>query len=411
MKHVRALSWVLVIAALPAAAAPSAPKKLALAECLDLALKNNPEILAARQELEAARGRRLQASALPNPVLSAEAAGLALKKNAGESEINVGLEELIEFPGKRALRRSIGQFGEEAAALDLERAAALVRARVKSAYFRAAASARRLELIDAAEEDLKSYSALAQSRYAALQTSSVDVSRGLIEQLKVKVEAVDARQTLRADLAALFLVMGAPPPDGPPELEALRYAPPTETVDGLLARVAERPSLKADAVRSSRARAGVDLARKGNLPDLTVGLLYPSLRTSGWGFSLGASVPIFTARQKGEVAEAQAIFEASEVARRARLRRIETSVRTVYAEVVTLKEKLDLYDGSLLRESERLIQSALRDYQYGKLDSLGLLDFYRTWREVSREYLDTLLRYIQASAELEVAGEDTAPEE
>ena len=76
-----------------------------------------------------------------------------------------------------------------------------------------------------------------------------------------------------------------------------------------------------------------------------------------------------------------------------------------------LREKLELYDASLLRETERLIQSALRDYQYGKLDSLGLLDFYRTWRDVNLEYLNTLLRHAQASAELEVAGEDDLVEE
>jgi cobalt-zinc-cadmium efflux system outer membrane protein len=411
VKNVRLLCLVLIASVLAALPARSEQKRLTLDRCLAAALENNPDILRAGQALEAARGRKLQAAALPNPVLSMSAEGLPLKKDAGEKEWNAGIEELVEFPGKRALRRAMGQYDEDAAALDLERTKALVRARVNIAYARAASSQRRLRILDAALEDLRSYSALAQARYAALQTSSVDVSRGMIEQLKVKVEIVDARQELRSDLAALAVVMGTAPDETPPLLDEITFSPVGLELQDLLDRIKVRPSLEADALRSAQARAGIDLARKSNLPDFTVGLLYPSLRPAGWGVSLGFSLPIFDSRRKGEVAEAGAVFRSSEVARRARLNRIEVAVRTGFAALAALREKIELYDSSLLRESERLIQSALRDYQYGKLDSLGLLDFYRTWREVNREYLDTLQAYVQAAAEIEVAGEDGLSEE
>ncbi len=411
MKNVRILCLILIVPVLAALPARSEQKRLSLDACLAAALRDNPDVLRAGQALEASRGRKLQASALPNPVLSVSAEGMPLKKDAGEREWNGGLEQLIEFPGKRALRRAIGQYDEDAAALDLERTKAVVRARVKTSYFKAAASQRRLRILDAALEDLRSYSALAQARYAALQTSSVDVSRGMIEELKVKVEAVDARQALRSDLADLAVVMGTAVDENPPLLDEITFVPVSLKLEDVLNQVRGRPSLKADALRSDQARAGIDLARKSNLPNFAVGLLYPSLRTSSWGVSLGFSLPIFTARQKGEVAEATALFQSNEVVRRARLNRIEVAVRTGFAALAALREKIEVYDSSLLRESERLIQSALRDYQYGKLDSLGLLDFYRTWREVNREYLDTLQAYVQAAAGIEVAGEDGLSEE
>ena len=413
----RIIGLVLTLGAVVMAAGPCAPAaaaeptRLTLEECLALALKNNPDILSAGQALDAARGRSLQAAALPNPELLASAEGLPLTKNAGEKEISVGVQELFEFPGKRALRRTISRYEEEAAALDLERVRSQVRARVKSAYFEAAAGQQRLRTLDAAWEDLKSYSALAQSRYAALQTSSVDVSRGLIEELKVKVEIVDARQELQAGVASLYLSLGLPPGDTLPVLEELSFEPQAPALEDALGQARNRPSFKADALRQSQAQAGIDLARKGNLPDFTLGVFYPSLRTAGWGISIQTALPLFGKKRRGEVLEAEAIFRRSEVLRRARLTKVETSVRTVVSEMSMLREKMALYDASLLRETERLIQSALRDYQYGKLDSLGLLDIYRTWRDVNREYLNTLLRYAQASAELEVAGEDGVSEE
>jgi len=387
------------------------PDRLTLEECLALALEHNPEVQIARQALEAARGRSLQSAALPNPELVAEAEGLPLNENGGEKEVSVGIQGFFEFPGKRTLRKTMSRYEEEAAAMDVERIRAVVKARVKSAYYRAAAGRQRLALLKSALDDLKSYSALAQARYAALQTSSVDVSRGMIEELKVRVEVVDARRAFQADLASLYLTMGVQPAEALPVLDGLTYETQAGAPAAVLERIGDRASLKADGLRQSRAEAGAELARKSSLPDFTLGLFYPSLRTSGWGISVQTTLPLFGAKRRGEVLEAEAELRRAEVSRRARRTRVESAVSAAVSELALLREKLELYDASLLRETERLIQSALRDYQYGKLDSLGLLDFYRTWRDVNLEYLNTLLRHAQASAELEVAGEDDLVEE
>jgi cobalt-zinc-cadmium efflux system outer membrane protein len=411
MTKTRTLPFILASVFLIAAAAFPEERHLSLQECLDLALKNNPEILSAGQALEAARGRSLQSQAWPNPELSMSAEGQPLKKNAGESEINVGISQLFEFPGKRSLRMTLGKYEEDAGSLGLERTKALVLAKVKLAYFKAAASQQRVRILEAALEDLKSYSALAQAKYAALQTSSVDVSRGTIEELKVKAEIVEARRGVQSDVSALTLTMGLAVADPAPRLEDIRFSPMTMKLDDALRESRNRPSLRAAALRLDQARAGISLARKSNLPDFKLGFLYPSLRTAGWGISLDTSLPLFGKKQKGEVQEAEAIYRQSEIRAQAQALRVETSLKSVFAELSMLQEKLSLYNTSLFRETETLIQSALKDYQFGKLDSLGLLDFYRTWRDINREYLDTLLRYVQAAAELEIAGEEDAFQE
>ena len=411
MKKIRTILFILGAISLAAAPCLAGDRRLSLEECLDQALKNNPDIQRAAQALEAARGRRLQSQALPNPELSMSADGLPLKKDAGENEINVGVQQLFEFPGKRGLRMTLGKYEEDAGSLELERAKLLVLAGVKRAYSEAAASQQRVRNLEAALEDLKSYTSLAQAKYAALQTSSVDVSRGTIEELKVKVEIVEARQRLRSDLAGLCLIMGRQTMDPAPLLDELRFDPLTLSLDDVLRDSGNRVSLRAAALRLDQSRAAISLARKSNLPDFKLGLFYPSLRTSGWGISLETTLPLFWKKQKGEVQEAEALLRENEVRRRAQSLKVETSLRNVFAELNMLQEKLKLFDTSLLRETQGLIQSALKDYQFGKLDSLGLLDLYRTWRDLSREHLETLLRYVQVAAALEVAGEEDAYEE
>jgi outer membrane protein TolC len=48
----------------------------------------------------------------------------------------------------------------------------------------------------------------------------------------------------------------------------------------------------------------------------------------------------------------------------------------------------------------------MASYQYGKIDSLSLLDLYRSYKETKREYLRTLFNYRIALAELQVAAEE-----
>ena len=109
---------ILFWAALAQAAAPppsAAGPGLTLEQALEIALARNPEVLAARAEVEAARGRTLQLGAGPDPQLVAgfEGAPLPGTKDEGEDiEVSLGVEQVFEFPGKRALRAEIGGYGE-----------------------------------------------------------------------------------------------------------------------------------------------------------------------------------------------------------------------------------------------------------------------------------------------------------
>ena len=59
MKKIRTILFILGAISLAAAPCWAGERRLSLGECLDQALKNNPDILRAAQALEAARGRRL----------------------------------------------------------------------------------------------------------------------------------------------------------------------------------------------------------------------------------------------------------------------------------------------------------------------------------------------------------------
>jgi cobalt-zinc-cadmium efflux system outer membrane protein len=404
------VSVFLVLRAFLAAAGAGA-NPLSLEEVLSYALAHNPEVVRAQKELEAAGGRRLQQSAYPFPDLVFRDEGLSFRRDGLDREVSFGVEQLIEFPGKRSLRKEAAGYDRDAAAAELERVRSIVSADVKRAYFRTLYAQKLLEATNGLLDIIKRYQEMAAVRFEAGQSSSLDILRGRLEWLRAEGEIIEARRGLRESQASLLRLTGQEEGEPTPTV-ADRLSPPLARDLAALEREAEsRPSLKAAELKLARAGAAARLARKNAWPDFVLGLYYPSLRTSGWGFSVGATIPIWRDKVKGEILEADAVSQAQAAALEARRQKIRYSIRAAYADVRAAEEQLALFEKSVLKEVDNLLEMGIAQYRYGKIDSLNLFDLYRLYRSTRLEYLGALERHELALVELEVAGESAREEE
>ncbi len=380
-------------------------KMLSLEEAIARALTHNPDIIIAQKDLDAVRGRRLELGALPDTGFLFSREGLQVAPEKGEQEITFGVEQLIEFPGKRALRRQAVASEEEIFSAELQSLKLVVTADVKKAFFRAVHSQTAVTKIEELQEVLKQYQEMAAIRFQAGQVSSLDVLRGRLESLRIRGELIEARRKLREDLASLKLILGEEL-DGPFSVAGdLAFKPLEKDLSTLRAEAEARPSLRAASFRVEQARSSLRLAQKGALPDFTVGLYYPSLRTSSWGFSVGASIPLWKDRRKGHVLQAEAAIAAAGTGLEARKRRVLTLLEAAYADVRAAEERLDLFEKSLLGEVESMLELGISKYQHGQIDSLNLFDVYKFYKTTKLEYLDALLAHKIVLADLEAAGE------
>ena len=381
-------------------------RSLSLDEAVGRALDRNPRVLQAQKDVDAARGRRLQLEAVPNPELSFEAAALPLWNSKGGEEFSLGVRQLIEFPGKRSLRRGIGRSGEGQAALGLERARNVVRGRVERAYFLAAHARKRLDGLGSVLETLKMYAELAGERYRSGQVPYLDIIRGRLETLRLQNEIVEARRDLREKTAALELLMGEP------EYEPLEFStdigfmPLGRSLDELKAAAMAGPALRLAAARREQAVLSLALARKSGRPDFTVGLFTPSKRLGGWGFEVGMTLPVFRQGPRGAAVEAEALSGQASLETEARTRRILFVLETAYADALALEEQITLFRDSLIREVEESLNAGLINYQYGKSDALGVLDIVRSLKETRSEFLRALLNHRLALLDIATAGDD-----
>ncbi len=380
-------------------------KTLTLEEAIARALESNPEILLAERELEAIRGKKLESKAPANPELVFSQEGLPTGPNKGEREVTLGVGQLIEFPGKRALRIEAIASEEEAMVAEIQSLRLLVTAEVKQAYFKVAHSqmliVRIKELLDVLEQCQET----ARIRFQAGQVSSIDVLRYRLESLRVRSELIEAERRHQENLAALDLTMGKSVEEPYAVSPALDFTPLQKDLSILRQEVEARPSLRAALHRLEQSRRGLSLAQKSRLPDLTLGFYYPSLRTSSWGFSLGLSIPLWRDRWKGQVLQAEMAAAAAATAVNARRQKILTLLEAAYADVRAAEERLALFETSLLGEVETMLELGISQYQYGQIDSLNLFDIYKTYKSTKLEHLDALLAHKIALSQLEIVGE------
>jgi len=385
---------------------------MTLEQAVNLALKQNSEILQAREAVTGAAGKRLQMQALADPEILFSDEGIAFsqtgKAAAADKEISFGVQQSLEFPGKRTLRGDIGRYAEDMAVLSVERIRMVIRARVKKAYYKVKLSERTITALKKTATLLDQLIETLTIRYQAGAAAYSDVLRAKVEKARLQNQVLEERKTRRENESELNLLLGRPGEEPLTLLTDISYIP----LDKNLPQIKEdagssSPSLKILDLRGMQAEAGLKLANMNHLPDFSLGLFTPSLRGGAWGFGLSVSVPLyFRNKQKGERLEAEAAREASRISAEAGRKRILARIDNAYAAVKTAEEQVKIFEQKLLGEMEDELKISIEYYQYGKMEPFNLLDLYRTYTTTQVEHLKALYLYLVFLADLETAGEE-----
>jgi cobalt-zinc-cadmium efflux system outer membrane protein len=383
---------------------------LSLDQAIEIALAGNPDVLAAKTRLDAARGRTLQLSSRPEPQVLASVEGIplpGLHREGDETEIRLGIEQVFEYPGKRGLRHDLGRQGEEVAAADLDRVRLILTARVKRAYWTAAFSAGAVTALESSAVQLAAMIEDLQSRYRAGTAAYVDLLRAKAEKARLRNQILDQVRERRAAELTLDELLGRGPGELVTLTTALSFVPLSGDVQAYMERArASLPAYRLSHLRAARAETAVRLAGLARRPDFLAGIMVPSMRASAWGISFGLTMPFLRpGRAKGAEIEATAEAEAAGIAAASLERRVRTAVESALAQVKSAGEQVAVYENSLLRELEDELGIQIEYFRYGQAEVLGLLDLHRTYVLAQVEHLRALLLYNLALADLEVAGE------
>ncbi len=381
-----------------------------LEEAVFLALKQNPEVLAAQRQIEQARGRKSQAASPDQPELSFSWEKIPSGGSfgqAGDRIIEIG--QNLEIPPKLFLRKSTASRDVDIAFENLGRTQTLVSAQVKKAYYAVFFQQKTLESLEFTAGLLRQFQEATLSKYQAGSLAYFEVVRARVEAAKTQNEIIAAQAELVSARTDFNLVLGQAGSKDFALTDRPVFVPydksKEETIRELLQKSRSQKIAQLTKERESR---NLQLARWGWLPDLRLEGNWQSevggVFRPGAGF--GLSVPLWWWGPKGAITENRAAFEISQIRETAISRILSGEIERAYILVKAAESQLSLFEKSLLKEVDEELKAGINAYQYNQIEALNLLDIYRTAKTTRFEYFRAFLNYLSALADLETAGEE-----
>jgi outer membrane protein, heavy metal efflux system len=415
-------NWRAVSAAAMATALASSPSGIADAEepardavleaLVQEALHSSPDLKAAEEAVIASRQRPVQASSLPDPVVSVNYTNDAWRPSLGtmpDTNLAVMASQDLPFPGKRRLRRAIAGLEGDQADQQLARARLSVAAAVRRSYAGLLLARALLALTNEQGEIWRHMEGVVRARYGVGQGSQQDVLRTQVEVTRVGQLVVAQETDIAIRQAEINRLLGRAA-DAPLATDAvLAAALPAGPLAAELELVrAASPEIAAARLAVERARLALDLARRDFKPDFSVqgGYMNRGGLDPMWQAGVSITLPIRRERRQSAVAEAEAQVRSAE----ARVRSVELQLRfrtqERLAQLEAARQTAALYAGGIVPQDEMSVEAARASYQTGRLPFVTVLEALTTL------YVDraTLARLLEAQARIRATLDEASLE-
>jgi outer membrane protein, heavy metal efflux system len=388
-----------------------AAEPLRLPDLIAEAVGNNPEVLAAQKNYEAARQRPSRQSSLPDPTLSVGYAsnggplpGQQLGSNP-TSNIGFMVSQEIPYPGKRKLRGDIAAKDAEAEFWQYQAVGLNVRSRLIQAFHRLHHTYAALEILAHGKDVLTEMLRVSEARYTVGKTAQQDIFKAQTQLSIMETRIIRMQQDQRMAEAEINSLLNRKPgsPLGSPVKDEPEPLP--MTVDDLLARAAgTSPELERRKKMIARSELSVNLARKEFHSDYTVAAGYFYQGSMSPMYQVRVEIPLrLHAEQKQRpalneqvdlLAGARRSFEAAEQS-------LQFRVREAFIAAETAWRLMKLYTDTVLPQSQLTVDSSLLAYQTGSTDFVAVLNNLATQVDVEEQLHEQELTYALALARLE----------
>ena len=395
-----------------AASQPSHSAGVTLQEAEALALSADPSIQAVEARREALQELAVASEQLPDPLLRMGLVSLPTDSwRLGQepmTQVQVGLSQ--KFPRGHSRSLQAEQVLQRSGALDesaRDQRLRIVLA-VREDYLEVLKQQRRSEVNGAATRAFADLADITQDYYATGRVQQQDVLRAAVELARVQDRALriaDAEGQARARLAAW--IGGSAYDDIDREWPVL--AGPAG-LDDILAGLPEHPRIGVLQQQIAAAETGVELARQRYKPEFGIDVVYGgrsgndfdgTSRSDLFSVMLVMDMPLFHKNRQDRYAAASlaessaALFDRDDLYRRMR-----SEVELNSASLRQQRERLRLFEVSLLPDARFNAAAALEAYQSALGDLTSLMRAHITEFELQLEYVELQAEQLKTQARL-----------
>lgn len=388
--------------------APLLQGELTADRAVEIAFRNNRDLLATLERLGLARADLIAASTIRNPVLDAEIRFPGRPARPFELAVTQTVLDLLQF---RA-RRQFGLAQYEAARVQITGAIINFAAQVRMNYYDLLAGRRILARQDAIMKAQEASTELARRQHAAGNISDLDLEneQALYEETKLEyataqLEELQARERLTADLGLLNRAELNLPQDFPAvpanEMTAAEVEQQVMTA---------RMDVRAAQQQLAAAQRALPLARTAVFEDLTVGIHHEREPegTKTTGPSLALPIPIFNwaaaqrTRAIAMVRESQQRLGAITVTAR-------SEARAAYERVLEARQRTAYFHNVIIPRRTRILALTQQEYNAMIRGVYQLIQARQNLSSAEREQIMAVRDYWIARTDLETALQGVAP--
>jgi cobalt-zinc-cadmium efflux system outer membrane protein len=393
-------------------------------QLVDMAIRQNADLLATRQRLTEAQGLLRQSGFKPNPSIDISYGdGAPVGSGPNLREMSLGYSHIFELGGKRQRRIEVSEWGVKLAGLEIADRERQIRADVKSKYGEALAAIRNLqfteELLGVNRETLQVTQARVQQGEApTVDQGLLQVDVGRLQSDRTLVE----NQVLRNILAIKPLVGARLDQDLALQGDLVSWKT-TITLQAALAKASEaRPDLAAFRMEQSLRDSEVRAAKAEAVPNVVGSVrftrsndLFDQFGTS----KAGAVVPIrdldktLTAgvsivlpwrnRNQGNIQAAEARTASAKLKSQYQEQVVAQEVTSAYRRFEAARQARSIFEDSVLNQSQNNVRIIRAAYTAGELRLFDVLNEQRRLVDTQRAYTEVLREYFLSVVELERA--------
>lgn len=387
---------------------------LTLNLAIELALAGNPGLAEIKARAEAMASIPSQAGALSDPevnlgLLNVPTNSFDLHQDE-MTMLEIGVRQMIPFPGKLALREKIAEQEALAVADSVDEARLRLVRDVKQNWWRLFYFDHALKLLNEAEYFFQELVDITQVKYKVGTGAQQDVLLAQLELSKLKsdkLELVNLRHTQNARFNILL--------DRVPETSSRIPTEGNIKLPILIESALQERALKTSPLFAKHhkmieaAKAKVDLAHKDYYPDFTVGggYAYRQNTLSGQSRSDFASVqlsmnlPIYANRKQAKaVDQRQSELLQEEYSLQDENNKIQAQIASKAVEYQQTKDKLLLLEHEIIPQAQQALDSLLKGYQLSQTDFTDLLRSQMSFFQYQTQYWQALTNTQQILAEL-----------
>ncbi len=396
---------------------------------VEKAVSDNPNLAEVQERYRALLDVPSQVGTLPDPMVSLNAMNFPTNTFDRDQEpmtqIQVGVSQVIPFPGKLGLKEEAAEYDAKAAGYSVDEVRLQLVKNVKSKWWQLYYLDRALDTVKINQTLLRQFITVAQTKYETGKGLQQDVLLAQLELSRLVDQEIQLRAIRRNQAIKLNILMDRQANEVIILPGQTSKVMPVLVDENMLYQQAEssRPLLKRVETQIYAAQSRLDLAKRDYYPDFKLGVTYGDRagnsplpmggdRSDFLSVKVGVKIPLYAGRKQAKaVSQKSRELQTNHYALLDEKSMVMAEISSAVTDYHKAKQQFSLYGSGIVPQAQQTVQSMLAGYQVSEVDFLNLVRSQMTLFNYELQYWKALSDAKQALARLEAAvGEESVYE-